>query len=287
MKDHPPRRPYFSQRHGRGPKAEPLSNDGLKRLVFSIWDALFARDYFQEAFGYWCVDADEVPGTLGSDPGAFFLSRLEREDIWPYHEHGEAYDADTCFDMIEALHDLVSKPTDGRYHDFSGCGWHYHTFNRSDGQAEYRAEMNDILRRCDPPYELDGLGQVVEAGPEEFRALLDAPVPPGTEHDLITTKIDAAVKRFRARGASMDDRRHAVRDLTDVLEALRADIKESMLPADEAALFNIANNFAIRHNNRQQRGDYDRVVWLRWIFYVYLATIHAALRVRKAQASGG
>jgi len=94
------------------------------------------------------------------------------------------------------------------------------------------------------------------------------------------------VTRFRTRGASIDDRRHAVRDLADVLEALRPDIKESMLSADEGALFNIANNFAIRHNNRQQKGDYDRVTWLRWTFYVYLATIHAVLRIRTAQRSG-
>jgi hypothetical protein len=48
----------------------------------------------------------------------------------------------------------------------------------------------------------------------------------------------------------------------------------------EGDLFNIANNFAIRHNNREQRGEYDREVWLRWMFYVYLATIHAVSRVR-------
>jgi hypothetical protein len=56
-----------------------------------------------------------------------------------------------------------------------------------------------------------------------------------------------------------------------------------MLTADEKALFHVANGFSIRHNNRDQRGDYDRVTWLRWAFYVYLATIHAVLRVRGAQ----
>jgi hypothetical protein len=62
--------------------------------------------------------------------------------------------------------------------------------------------------------------QVLEVGEPEFDQLLDAPVPEGTEHDLITSKIDGAVSRFRARGASLDDRRHAVRDLADALEAI-------------------------------------------------------------------
>jgi hypothetical protein len=173
------------------------------------------------------------------------------------------------------------KPVDGSYHGYSDCGWHYNTFDRNSGQREYREQINAVLRLCDPPYELDDLGQVVESAPEEFHQLLSAAGPEGTPHDLVTSRIDAAVKRFRARGATVDDRRHAVRDLADVLEALRPDIKENMLSADESALFNIANNFSIRHNNRRQRGDYDRVVWLRWTFYVYLATIHAVLRVRK------
>src|SRR4029077_20624394 len=82
------------------------------------------------------------------------------------------------------------------------------------------------------------------------------------------------------RGASLDDRRHAVRDLADVLEALRADVHDVMLSKDERELFHLANGFAIRHQNRKQRGDYDRPTWLRWAFYVYLATIHAVLRVR-------
>jgi len=85
----------------------------------------------------------------------------------------------------------------------------------------------------------------------------------------------------------VDDRRHAVGDLADVLEALRPDIKESMLSADGGALLNLANNFAIRYNNRRQRGDYDRVVWLRWALSVYLATIHAVLRAQTVQRSGG
>ena len=300
MNDQSRPREYFSQRHGRGPKAGPLPFEAVRRLVISVLDDFRARDYLQEAFGYECVDAGKVNGTVGADPGAYFLRAIMRDGIWPYWEPDldeitfipanyepealwESWDADTLFDVIEVLHDLVSQPTEGRYHSYGDCGWHYTEFNRTAGQKELREELNAVLRLNDPPYEINGLGQVIETGPEEFATLLAAPVPPGTEHDLITSKIDAAVNRFRTRGASLDDRRHAVRDLADVLEALRPDIKAHMLSADEGALFDIANNFAIRHNNRRQRGDYDRVTWLRWTFYVYLATIHAVLRVRNAR----
>jgi hypothetical protein len=289
-----PHKQSFSQRHGRGPKSAPLPFDDLKRLVINVFDSFRERGYFQEAFGTECVDGD-LDGTLGRDPDAYFLRTIGRDRIWPYwassygeitaSPHADGWDADTLFDVIEVIHDHVSKPLKGRFHDFSQCGWHYETFDRNAGQTEFRQEMNGVLELSDPPYVMDDLGQIIEATPAEFAPLLAAAVPEGTEHDLVTSKIDAATTRFRARGASLDDRRHAVRDLADVLEALRSDMKDVMLSKDESELFNIANNFAIRHNNRQQRGDYDRVTWLRWAFYVYLATIHAVLRIRNRARS--
>lgn len=292
MAELPAPRKYFSERMGRGPKVEPLPFEKLRKMVIAAFDSLRERGYFQEAFGVECVDGDSA-GTLGHDPSAYFERIIMREGVWPYWQQPPSWamgdhirascldwDEDTLFDVVEAFHDLVSKGVDGHYHNYNECGWHYSDFNRVEGQVEYRRELNEVLRLGDPAYKLDGHGQIVEIGNPEFDQLLDAPVPDGTEHDLVTSKIDTAVSRFRARGATVDDRRHAVRDLADVLEAIRGDVKESMLKADEGALFNIANGFAIRHNNRDQRGDYDRVTWLRWAFYVYLATIHAVLRVR-------
>ena len=52
----------------------------------------------------------------------------------------------------------------------------------------------------------------------------------------------------------------------------------------ERELFNLANGFAIRHNTRDQRKDYDDAIWLSWAFYVYLATIHAVLRLKERES---
>ena len=280
----PKPRQYYAQRHGRGPKAGPLALETVKRLLLNEIVALESDGFFQEAFGNVCIDDGYVAGTVGNDIDAFFLRAIMREGVWPVEAHIADYDADTLFDVLEVLHDVVSEPTEGHYHGYGDCGMHYSVFDRPAGQARYCELINEVLQLSDPGYELDDQGRVMELAPAEFRTLLQAPVPAGTEHDLITRRIDAAVTRFRTRGASPDDRRHAVRDLADVLEALRPDIKEHMLTADEKALFHVANGFAIRHNSRQQRGDYARLVWLRWAFYVYLATIHAVLRVRKTQS---
>ncbi len=71
---------------------------------------------------------------------------------------------------------------------------------------------------------------------EEFRPLLDAPLPAGADAELVISRVDEAIRIFRSRGSTKAERRQAVRELVDVLEALRSDIKEEMLPKDEGEL---------------------------------------------------
>jgi hypothetical protein len=63
-----------------------------------------------------------------------------------------------------------------------------------------------------------------------------------------------------------------------VLEYLKPKIKEHLTSADEKDLFNIANNFGVRHHNDKQKTGYDAGLWLSWMFYFYLATIHVVVR---------
>ena len=60
--------------------------------------------------------------------------------------------------------------------------------------------------------------------------------------------------------------------------ALGAPLRQVITKKDEGDLFNIANNFAIRHHNERQQSDYDQAIWLGWMFHFYLATIHMATR---------
>ncbi len=63
-----------------------------------------------------------------------------------------------------------------------------------------------------------------------------------------------------------------------MLEYLRPQLKQILSSNDESDLFNLANNFGIRHHNQRQKTDYDPA-WLSWIFHHYLATIHLATRL--------
>ena len=53
-----------------------------------------------------------------------------------------------------------------------------------------------------------------------------------------------------------------------------------MFSKDEGALFKIANQFWVRHNDPDQRRDYDHDAWWDWLFHLYLSSIRLVQRLR-------
>jgi hypothetical protein len=108
--------------------------------------------------------------------------------------------------------------------------------------------------------------------------LTDAGLPK-YDPDNVEARVQAAVVRFRRHHSSLEDRKHALRNLADVLEYLRPKLQEVISTKDESDLFNIINNFGIRHHNPKQKTSYETAIWYSWMFYYFLATIHACVRL--------
>jgi hypothetical protein len=273
-------RRYYSVRTGKNPYSSKLDLPFLLRLFHPIYTRYEQRGYFQEAFGYYCIDEGQVEGKLGPDIGAEMLRRLRKPDLWPIYDKWSSYSEDDLFDVVEFLYDWVSKPIDGRFHDYGGCGWHYSTFDREAGRVEFRGEINALLRDYGDGYEVSEDGEVLALPESGMEPLFEQELP---EYDPenVESRVEAAKHKFRLHRSSLDDKREAVRALADVLEFLRPKLKAVMLSKDESDLFNIANNFGIRHHSEMQRTDYNGEVWYPWVFHLYLSTIHAVLRLIK------
>jgi hypothetical protein len=116
-----------------------------------------------------------------------------------------------------------------------------------------------------------------------FENLIAANIP--TENEDIRNKVGHAIDKFRHHKSSLHDRRAAIRELTDVLEYLRPKAKAILSKKDDDDIFNIANNFSIRHYNQLQRDLYNKPIWYSWLFYFFLATIHAVSRLIEEDAA--
>lgn len=272
------RRDYYSTRTGKISETPEITLKMLKKLFMVSYDKLDEDGYFQKYFGYYCVDQGDVKGELGIDINSMIFLGIKKDGLWPLRTKFEDYTEDDLFDMIEFMHDHCSKPISGYYHQYSNCGHHYDIFNDNEGQKHYRDTINYILRDFKEGFEISEAGEILELVYNNIAPLLQADIP-SSDSENITKKIDLAVLKFRRHKSTLDDRRDALRELADVLEYLRPDIKKVLASKDESDLFNIANNFGIRHHNVDQKVDYDKAIWYSWIFYYYLATIHAALRL--------
>lgn len=268
-------RQYYSQRKGTNPNLKGLPLSDVLDLFVRVFAQLRADGYFDEAFGYVCVDAGEVDGKV-RDPELEMLLTIRKKDLWPVPDKAAFYKEDDFFDVLEFLYQYVSKPIDGTMHPFGGCGMHWEIFNQILGRNEFRDKVNGVLAHYKHRYELSPDGEVLHKPEAGFEPIFDADLP--TSDKNVVSRIAAATLQYRRHGSTFDDRRQAVRDLADVLEYLRPKVKALLTSADEKDLFNIANNFGVRHHNEKQRTAYDTSIWLSWMFYFYLSTIHVVLR---------
>jgi hypothetical protein len=276
-------KPYYSIRTGKNPLSRSIDLPTLLRLFRSIYEGLRIEGYFQQDLGYHCVDAGFVPGTLGYDIEGFMLLELRKSNLYPIAEQLGNYTEDDLFDIIEFLYDHCSKPTKRTYHSYGDCGWHCTAFDREPGKVEYRQKINRILRTYGDGFELTVDGEILALPDYGLEPLLEAPLPQ-VDPENIEARVEAARRKFRRHRASLDERRDAIRDLADVLEYLRPNAKAVLDKNDEDDLFTLANNFDIRHHNDKQKREYDKAIWYSWMFYYYLATIHAVVRlIEKAE----
>jgi hypothetical protein len=266
---------FYSIRTGKNPNSRGFELEELRNLFMRLYSQLHRDGYFDEVLGYSCVDAGYVRGKV-PDIEYEILVKLRKKSLWPIEIQCQQYQEDDLFDVIEFLYDYVSKPIDGTYHSWNDCGMHWDTFNKAEGQKEFGEKVNELLTLYKHPFMLSETGEILHKPEKGFERMFEADIPSSDEN--VYARVETAITRFRRHGASLDDRRQAVRDLADVLEYLRPQLKTLLNNKDEGDLFNIANNFGIRHHNDKQKTNYDAAIWLSWMFYFYLSTIHVVLR---------
>lgn len=261
---------YFSETRGL---RSGIDINALRAMVRDLYLNLVENGNLTEWLGYGCVDAGFVPGSAGEDPGRDVVLEVGRTDIWPPEPAKDGWSEDAIFDFLQFIGSKVSAAIkdSGRYHNYNGCGWHDQDFTPEPARGQYVARVNKILERYGDGWEMKPGFEIVERAPLGMEDLLKIKLPEGTGSE-VRGRVHSAVEKYRRRSSTRDDRRDAVRDLGDVLEPMRKEAAKH-LGKDESDLFNILNNFHIRHNNDAQKKDYDPI-WLSGLFYHYLAVIH-------------
>lgn len=267
--------PYWSERRKGAAAPHTLSGPPIAREFDRLIRDFSNRGYFELAFDKDCVDD---PSTV--EPSAVIEELTGRAGLWEMSPAQLAEDRDAFCDLIEVLHDLVARPRSRSLHSYAGCGWHHGDFARGTAQILYRWSVNKLLERSELGLRIadsgEDVGRLTEVT-DEARADLVSKMADGPDEPT-TDRIRHAIALFRSRSATEHDKRSAAMTLALVLEERRDLLKQDLFTKDEGALFQIANQFAVRHQNAAQRADYDPL-FRDWIFWWYLATIELTDRL--------
>jgi len=266
-------RPYYSQRTGKTKKIDLAT---FADAVQCTYAGFAEKQYFDEAFGKSCPGGD-ILGIAGSDIEGFFFTRLLKRGLWPITQNYRNYAEDDALDIVELLYDVISKPIDGDWCGWNNCGMHYNKFDRVAGQTEFREAVRNLLSCYGEGFELLESGVVVPALSPQLTALVSNELP-RYDPAHVENPVQHAIAMFRKRGAGLEDRRGAIVELAGVLEFLRPLMRDIIHKQDEGAMFDLANNFGLRHQKDNQKTDYDSL-WLNWDFYLFLSTIHVLVRL--------
>ena len=274
-------RDYYAQRRG-GPR--PTENlDSLKSILGSEILRLEGDGLFQWHLGFVCLAAGYVLGQAeGATEVRAYVYWATGQDLWPFSQSLPDMDENSLFTVIEFLHDHSATPTKFQRHDWNDCGIHVESADDARGRQQFRSVINRYLPRYKSGYELQPNGEVWHLSPLG----LGDRTPEKTGDPLIDNKVEHAIATFRRRGATDAQKRDAVKNLADILELGRS-LNATGLPSkDENRLFEIANEYGIRHHKPSERNKYDSGIWLDWIFYTFLnaVALMAAIRNREARA---
>jgi hypothetical protein len=251
-------RKYYSSRT----KKEPLTLSDLYRKLQHVYSYFRDKDYFMEK-------------SDGIEDEAGFSLKFQPFPITGWA--GKDITEDNIFDVIEFLYDHVSEPGEPD-EEYPG----YIDYDEEGGRKEFRQKINLALADYKDGYELSEGGEMLAIGKHGLEYILEAEIPDYDEEN-VDSKVKDAIRKWRNRHLDMSERREAIKTMADVFEWLKktGKLKGVLSSKDESALFDIANNFDLRHHNPEQKKEYDKDIWYPWMFHFYLATYHAVIRLLK------
>ena len=252
---------------------------------FELIGELEEAGYFPKVLKKDCVDdlidLDEVRKTI---------RRATKLDIkWPMGPGGIlALSDDAMYTLVEYFHDQAQRPRTATVHSYLDCGLHYQSWNSQSGQSVYRWRVNKLLERHRRPLRLGTSGEEQRRLIAHFDSPLDdlAASEINKRADEPEDEVAHAVRNFRARGASIAEKRAAIVMLYGQLEPKRKSIGRKLSSGDESDLFRIANTFNLRHRDKSQKADYGEEL-LDWVFWTNLSTLRLLDELARRQDAPG
>lgn len=259
---------YYSERHNLRQRDKYDEND-LSTLFVQSYHELYKQKIFRELVGYTDTWGNSFTGLIANSYAAFVFKRLGKEDLIPISDE-YSYSEEDVFDLIELFYDYASLPN----------ALNEATYEKIAGQSIFRKEMNGILNNYHTGYELTEEGYIRNLVNNGLEGILDSKQK-FIDDDISEDAVQVAKKKFFHYKADESDKKGAILEIGGVLEKLKKSNQLKLHKQDETELFDVLNNFNLRHNRPDQKPNYDKDIYYPWVFHNLLSALDANLKLQK------
>ena len=274
---------YYKKRNGLLQNFISINVDDLKRYWLEIYKYFQEKGYFKLAeTGVRQANHIYEP-QFAPSPEQYFLLHLGKKGMWPIEENLSKYTLEDIFTVIEMYYNKIAnckwaENEDGEY------DWIIET---QQPRSEYSQYVNNILKLYKEGYYLELEHGFIMSTPNE--ALRNQLEGKHTEiPDEIYERLKSACNDFYRFNSTEEGKRKAIASLADILEQIRQELQDVLnseygidKKKHDACIFNIVNNFYIRHDNKNQKKSYSQEIWYDWMMQYYTSTIITYYRLIK------
>lgn len=256
---------YYGIRNGEiDLKDLKISINRFRSFFYDTYSYFENKGYFKLAF----YGLHSHPPLLSPSPDAYIFNHLGEKKVWPIEEYYHRFDKVTMFILIEIFHKYIRIIEAFDFYEIETA------------QLEFRNQINKYLVHLEEGYLLTEEGYIINRPEDGLVNLINTNLPEMTA-DTTTQKVETAIKMFFKYDSNMEEKRKAINILADVLEPNRKALQTLTTDKHDSMIFHMVNKYGIRHNNIEQKEEYDKPIWYEWMFHYYLSTVHATLRLLK------
>lgn len=272
---------YFAERNNQLIDNYSMDLEDLKKYFYQTYRYFEDRDYFEVAYtGVWTnenfKEIQLFPPSMSPSPEIFFINHLRSGEVYPIRMYHESYSENQLFTVIEILYDHI-------------CVYDYKQkmLDKSNPKEEFATHINNLLRFYKGGYYLDAKHGFITEQPNDSLFVLLKEEHPKEMGAGVIEQLKTAMRMFYRYDANEESQKKAINILADVLEPLREELK-SLLNNEyeinknkhDKIIFEIVNDFNIRHNNEKQLTEYNKGIWYEWMMHYYTSVIYAYYKLK-------
>lgn len=272
---------YYAERKGLIRTNLQMDLYEVLSFFYQTYMYFYRKEYFESAIsGVWIKSYNEerqiLPPSLAPSAEVFFTTKLQSKMVYPISEYYESYQEETLFTVIEILYDHIA------YYDYET-----EELIKEEPKKEFCEQINNILRLYKNGYYLEPQNGFIMEMPNE--ALKEQLAYEGNDmEDAVYKQLCIASEMYYRFDSNEEMKKKAINILADILESIREDVKNVLnseyqinKKEHDRLIFDIVNNYNIRHNNVKQKTDYSKDIWYDWMMQYYTSTIITYHRLKR------